>query len=91
LVEHATENRSVGGSIPPLGTIPEQICEPLAWVGELPLSALDGWRRSASPIPAPLFDRADGWLFLEKVSLICWSGMGLVFPGITLLPASLIF
>ncbi len=22
LVEHATENRSVGGSIPPLGTIP---------------------------------------------------------------------
>jgi hypothetical protein len=23
LVEHATENRSVGGSIPPLGTIPE--------------------------------------------------------------------
>jgi hypothetical protein len=38
-----------------------------------------------------LFDRADGWLFLEKVSLICWSGMGLVFPGITLLPASLIF
>ena len=28
LVEHATENRSVGGSIPPLGTIPEQIYEP---------------------------------------------------------------
>ena len=28
LVEHATENRSVGGSIPPLGTIPEPICEP---------------------------------------------------------------
>ena len=23
LVEHATENRSVGGSIPPLGTIPD--------------------------------------------------------------------
>ena len=23
LVEHATENRSVGGSIPPLGTIPK--------------------------------------------------------------------
>jgi hypothetical protein len=23
LVEHATENRSVGGSIPPLGTIPQ--------------------------------------------------------------------
>ena len=28
LVEHAIENRSVGGSIPPLGTIPEQIYEP---------------------------------------------------------------
>jgi|HubBroStandDraft_6_1064221.scaffolds.fasta_scaffold739122_1 hypothetical protein len=27
LVEHATENRSVGGSIPPLGTILEQIRE----------------------------------------------------------------
>jgi hypothetical protein len=25
LVEHATENRSVGGSIPPLGTIPPNI------------------------------------------------------------------
>ena len=29
LVEHATENRSVGGSIPPLGTISAQNCEPL--------------------------------------------------------------
>lgn len=26
LVEHATENRSVGGSIPPLGTIPRRGC-----------------------------------------------------------------
>jgi hypothetical protein len=25
LVEHATENRSVGGSIPPLGTIPHSV------------------------------------------------------------------
>jgi hypothetical protein len=33
LVEHATENRSVGGSIPPLGTISVLIDEPLAWVG----------------------------------------------------------
>ena len=29
-----------------------------------------------------------GWLFLkEKVSLVCWSGIGLVFSGIALLPA----
>ena len=32
LVEHATENRSVGGSIPPLGTIPTlpdpSLCHP---------------------------------------------------------------
>src|ERR1700681_4172076 len=30
LVEHATENRSVGGSIPPLGTIYWRTSEPLA-------------------------------------------------------------
>jgi hypothetical protein len=92
LVEHATENRSVGGSIPPLGTIPEQICKPSAWVGELPLRALDGcpaqYRRSQRLCSTI----ADGWLFpKEKVSLACRSGVGLVFPGITLLPASPIF
>ena len=32
LVEHATENRSVGGSIPPLGTISDRSCKVLATV-----------------------------------------------------------
>ena len=33
MVEHATENRSVGGSIPPLGTISGPIYESSAFVG----------------------------------------------------------
>jgi hypothetical protein len=35
LVEHATENRSVGGSIPPLGTISGEGAQ-LAFVAERP-------------------------------------------------------
>jgi hypothetical protein len=46
LVEHATENRSVGGSIPPLGTILLNISAPGLIVGRFPpLRA--GLRRSA--------------------------------------------
>ena len=52
LVEHATENRSVGGSIPPLGTILPNISAPGVFVGRFPpLRA--GLRRSArKPRPA---------------------------------------
>lgn len=38
LVEHATENRSVGGSIPPLGTIPPIVHRPVATTLTRPVS-----------------------------------------------------
>src|SRR5438046_3650841 len=47
LVEHATENRSVGGSIPPLGTI--MAVEDARWLIGRPEA---GCRRSAAATPA---------------------------------------
>ncbi len=43
LVEHATENRSVGGSIPPLGTMISMDCEVIC------SGSLTGRLRQGSP------------------------------------------
>ena len=40
LVEHATENRSVGGSIPPLGTININSLARTAAISKIPVSVL---------------------------------------------------
>jgi hypothetical protein len=59
LVEHATENRSVGGSIPPLGTISFSLIEPVLPSSaarqreSLPVSRI-GWRRSSESEKAAL-------------------------------------
>jgi hypothetical protein len=54
LVEHATENRSVGGSIPPLGTIPSthKVC---GSIPELtPHEVLPKWLQTAWVVPSAM-------------------------------------
>lgn len=55
LVEHATENRSVGGSIPPLGTIPLILPDLLARMAEIIISVGDAAlaRRGGISLYAP--------------------------------------
>ena len=50
LVEHATENRSVGGSIPPLGTTWPDAQPPIA-VDDVPFAALDDRQRMSTKEP----------------------------------------
>src|SRR5215475_8486358 len=73
LVEHATENRSVGGSIPPLGTIPNQrlrralrFSRSLAWTW---LGIAVGNARSAEPASTgAISHRRDCWRGALRVS-----------------------
>ncbi len=58
LVEHATENRSVGGSIPPLGTILKSLSflvvshqRPPAEISRF--RSADSWRSPFAPAPSP--------------------------------------
>jgi hypothetical protein len=56
LVEHATENRSVGGSIPPLGTI-FAFLTALKWLREFPKSNVLDERVGGSWRKLSLFGR----------------------------------
>jgi hypothetical protein len=49
LVEHATENRSVGGSIPPLGTINQQF----SWNSPEGCGRLDSWLDNSGGVGKP--------------------------------------
>jgi hypothetical protein len=59
LVEHATENRSVGGSIPPLGTIKFRLARLLKMLAEqrlVPACSQSEAAPGTNP-PQPHFDR----------------------------------
>jgi hypothetical protein len=83
LVEHATENRSVGGSIPPLGTMQtSNNSTPFAYFffflgAEGKDTAIAVVASSAFIVIGVLLDR----LFLkrERVCRVCRPGIGMVF------------
>lgn len=62
LVEHATENRSVGGSIPPLGTMTTILCDGMA-----------GCRPDYMPVVLAALEAALGPLFTIH-GLLCTTG-----------------